>query len=132
MFLGSYKTFFSGKNRLILPKKIRKELGNQERFYLILGEDGEIWGFDQSNWGLLAGKVLARPLSSLEGRHQRRKLFALADECVLDAQGRFILPSEFVEGARLQAEVMIVGAGDHFEIWDSRSWEKVKQELKKS
>ena len=118
MFLGSFKTYFSGKNRLILPKKFRKELGNEERFYIYLGDNGEIWGFNKENWIKQAESILEIPLSSEEGRKKRLSFFPRADECILDNQGRFIVPSEFVENINLKNEVLIVGAGDHFEIWN--------------
>src|SRR5687767_1889929 len=126
MFLGSYKTYFNGKNRLILPKKIRNELGDQERFFVVMGEDGEIWGLDKENWNNLTAGILDKPLSTAEGRDERRKLFSFADECFLDRQGRFILPGEFVEKALLQEEVVIIGAGDHFEIWNKEKWSQIE------
>jgi MraZ protein len=129
MFLGSYKTYFNGKNRLILPKKFRKELGNEEKFYVFLGQDGEIWGFDQENWRKQAENILTIPLSSDEGRAQRLKFFSRADECVLDGQGRFILPQEFIEQVNLKTEVLIIGAGDHFEIWDQKLWTAFKKSI---
>lgn len=128
MYLGSYTIYFSGKNRLILPKKIRKELGDDEKFFIILGKDGEIWGFDRENWQTQAEEVLKESLGSLKGRVARRKFFSQADECLLDRQGRFVLPQEFVDRSGLKTEVLIIGAGDHFEIWDKRIWE---EELKR-
>lgn len=125
MFLGSYITYFSGKNRLMLPKKIRRELGNDEKFYVILGDDGEIWGFDQKQWVKETENILKEPLSSKTGRVKRRDFFSRADECFLDRQGRFILPQEFVQYSELKEEVMIIGAGDHFEIWDLKRWKKI-------
>lgn len=122
MFLGSFKTYFSGKNRIILPKKFRKELGNDDKFYVLLGDYGEIWGFDQNNWSKQAESVIEIPLSIDEGRVKRLNFFPRADECVLDSQGRFVLPSEFVEKTNFTNEVLIVGAGDHFEIWNPKNW----------
>lgn len=126
MFLGSFKTYFSGKNRLILPKKFRKELGNEEKFYVLLGKNGEIWGFNQSNWAIQAERVLETPLSTEEGWAQRLNFFSRADECVLDSQGRFILPQEFVGKTNFKEEVLMIGAGDHFEIWDPEKLEQLK------
>lgn len=125
MFLGKFKIYFSGKNRLILPKKVRKGLGNDEMFYVIMGQDGEVWGFDTANWLIQTENILNKPLSSREGREERRNFFSRAEECLLDRQGRFILPQEFVDGASLKEEVLVIGAGDHFEIWDSQKWEMV-------
>lgn len=108
----------------MLPRKIRRELGLEEKFYIILGRDGEIWGFDKDNWSKQAENILKIPLSLEEGRVERRNFFSRADECFLDRQGRFILPQEFVQNGDLKAEVLIIGAGDHFEIWDKTIGEK--------
>lgn len=108
----------------MLPKKIRKELGGEEKFYIILGNDGEIWGLDKLNFHKQAEKILEIPLSETEGRLRRRKFFSQADECLLDGQGRFILPQEFIDQAELKDEVLIIGAGDHFEIWSSEGYVK--------
>lgn len=124
MFLGSYKILFSGKNRLILPKKLRKELGTEEIFYIVKGLDGEIWGFNKEEWSKEAGKRMEIPLVEREGRIARRRFFSQADELVLDQQGRFILPQEFVDFAEINDEVLIIGAGDHIEIWSPERFRK--------
>lgn len=129
MFLGSFKTDFSGKNRLILPKRFRKELGNEDKFYIFLGENGEIWGFDSGNWLKLTEKVLESPLSTEEGRIGRLKVFPKAQECILDSQGRFVLPQEFMEKLSFKKEVMIIGAGDHFEVWDQDQWVRQQERI---
>lgn len=129
MFLGSFETFFSGKNRLILPKRFRKELGNEDRFYILLGENGEVWGFDPKNWSNLTESILKFPLSTEEGRIRRLRLFPKAEECSLDGQGRFILPQEFIKNLDFKKEVLIVGAGDHFEVWDLELWQKQEKQL---
>ena len=131
MFLGSYKTLFSGKNRLILPKRFRKELGNEDKFYILLGENGEVWGFDPKNWSKLAENILVSPLSSEEGRVKRLRLFPKAEECTLDSQGRFILPQEFMDNLNFKKVVLIIGAGDHFEVWDLNGWKKQKERIDK-
>lgn len=132
MFLGSFKTVFSGKNRLILPKRFRKELGNGDKFYILLGENGEVWGFDPKNWSRLSESILKFPLSTEEGRLKRLKVFPRAEECSLDGQGRFILPQEFMENLDFKNEVLIIGAGDHFEVWDADLWQKEQGRLLKA
>lgn len=124
MFLGSFKTDFSGKNRLILPKRFRKELGNEEKFYILLGANGEIWGFDKVNWLKMTESILEFPLSTKEGRVKRLRFFPKAEECGLDSQGRFVLPQEFMDNLNFKKEVFIIGAGDHFEVWEKKKWEE--------
>lgn len=131
MFLGSFRTLFSGKNRLILPKRFRKELGNEDRFYILLGKNGEIWGFDPTNWSKLTESILESPLITEKGRVERLRFFPKAEECTLDGQGRFILPQEFIDRLEFRIEVLIIGAGDHFEIWDVDLWKKQQSQLDK-
>src|SRR3989344_5504416 len=129
MFLGSFKTFFSGKNRLILPKRFRKELGIEDKFYVLMGQNGDLWGFDTKNWLKLTESTLEIPLSTENGRVKRLRLFPKADECALDSQGRFILPQEFMDKLRFKKEVLIIGAGDHFEVWDLDLWNREQERL---
>lgn len=99
-------------------------MGSEDKFYILLGENGEVWGFDPKNWSGLAESVLKSPLSTEEGRIRRLKLFPRAEECSLDGQGRFILPQEFINNLDFKNEVLIIGAGDHFEIWNEELWKK--------
>lgn len=128
MFLGRYKTYFTGKSRILLPKKFRKELGIDYGFYIVLGPEGEIWGLNERQWQKEAEKILELPLTDKQGRIQRRKFFSGAEECILDSQGRFILPQEFIRWANIQSEVMLIGAGDHFEIWNPEYWKKAVED----
>ncbi len=125
MFLGRYKTYFTGKNRITLPKKFRKELGSEDRFYIILGQDGELWGFNVYEWQKEAKNVLKLSLTKAEGRMQRRNFFSNTEECLLDNQGRFIISKEFVDFAQIKDEILLLGAGDHFEIWNPVLYYKV-------
>lgn len=125
MFLGSYKVYFSGKNRIILPKKFRQELGNEDKFYLVKGIDGEIWGFNLNEWQKEVKNRLSLPLIELSGRLERRKFFSNAEECDLDSQGRFIISGELINYSEIKNEVLLIGAGDHFEIWNPKLWDKI-------
>lgn len=90
-----------------------------------MGLDGEIWGLNTEKWHQEAESRLKVPLTEKKGRLQRREFFSKAEECLLDAQGRFILPPQFVEHADLKKEVLIVGTGDHFEIWQPQRWNEM-------
>lgn len=118
MFLGRHITSFQGKNRLVLVKKFRDELNNEDRFYIIMGNNGEIWGYRVKDWLVEAQLRRSLPIEDSDGRKARRFFFSRTEECLLDSQGRFIIPQEFVDYAELGDEILMVGAGDYFEIWD--------------
>ena len=128
MFLGSYRPSFDAKSRrFALPKKIRSELNN-DQIILSLGFEKCIFGFDPDNWETEAKKQLETPITSRTARDTRRFLFSSAQHLILDNQGRFILPDDLCQFAKISKPV-VVGAGDHFEIWDEVIWNRQKTKL---
>ncbi|MBI2596971.1 division/cell wall cluster transcriptional repressor MraZ [Candidatus Daviesbacteria bacterium] len=123
MFLGEYQTKFSGKGRIILPRKIRQELAGKE---IILGRGFEscIFGYDLKDFEEEARKQLEISASEERARYMRRYLFSGSQSVELDAQGRIVIPSALLDFASVKSDVAIIGAGDHFEIWDLTGWKK--------
>lgn len=124
MFLGEYQTKFTGKGRVVLPKIMRQELGENKMIVLSRGFEGCIWGFSQKGFGKEARKQLEISATEERARYLRRYLFSSSVPAELDAQGRFVIPSALLTYANLRKEVVIIGAGDHFEIWNSTLWKK--------
>ena len=123
MFLGEYQLQFSGKGRILLPKKIRQELKG-ELIILSRGFENCIWGFSPDDFEEEAKKQLEISATEERARYLRRYLFASSVPVELDSQGRFTVPSALLTYAKLGSEVVIIGAGDHFEIWNSKFWKK--------
>lgn len=124
MFLGEYHTKFTGQGRIILPKKFRQKLeGNS--LVLSRGFEGCIWGFSTSSWEREAGKQMEVSATERGARDLRRYLFSAAEEVELDSQGRFVIPKPLLSYAQLKDEVVLVGTGDHFEVWQPLSWQKL-------
>ncbi len=128
MFLGEYNTNFSGKGRIILPRKFRQELKGKE-VILSRGFENCIWGFDLSDFEVEAKKQLEVSATEERARYMRRYLFGSSESVELDNQGRIIIPSTLLDFASVTKEATIIGAGDHFEIWNSRNWKKHLKEI---
>lgn len=123
MFLGEYQINFSGRGRVILPKKLREGISSDE-IILSKGFEGCIWGFDKKLWGIEAEKQLEVSSLDEKARLLRRYLFSSSVMVDLDEQGRFVIPSSLLDYAQVRGMVVIIGAGDHFEIWNQSNWEK--------
>jgi len=65
------------------------------------------------------------PLASL----WKRLLVGFAEEVELDASGRLLVSPELRKFAGLEKQVMMVGQGSHFEIWNHGTWEKQLEQL---
>lgn len=123
MFLGNYKSKFF-KNRIILPKKFRKEVDDQE-VILTKGLDGCIWGFAKKDWVPQARKQLEKSVFGSQGRFLRRRFFSQAFYVELDHQGRMVIHPSLIDFAQIRKEVLLIGAGDHFEIWNPGNLSKL-------
>ncbi len=131
MFLGEYQTKFTGKGRIVLPKVMRQELGKNKMIVLSRGFEGCIWGFSQNGFEEEAKKQLEVSATEERARLLRRYLFSGSVPAQLDAQGRFIIPSALLAYAKARKEVVVIGAGDHFEIWNTDFWKRHLKEVEK-
>lgn len=129
LFLGEYDHSLDDRGRVTLPRKVRQELGERD-VILARGFDTCIFGFDKASWEKEAAKQLEAPVTEVEARRIRRYMFAGAEKVEVDKLGRILLPALLKEYARIRKEVVIVGAGDHFEIWDRGSWKTYADLLK--
>lgn len=121
MFVGEYQHSLTSGKRLALPKKIRAEIADEE---IILAKGFElcIAGYDKKTWENTAKQELLTPVSDSRGREIRRQMFSGAQIMAIDAQGRVVLPDNLLAWAGIKGDVAVIGAGDHFEIWDSNIW----------
>lgn len=132
MFFGEYQIRFQKeKNRLALPAKIRNQIKGEE-VVLTQGFDGCIFGYEKGEWQKFTQKELSGSVTDKRSRQIRRHLFSAATIANYDAQGRTVIPQNLVDYADLSDDfVTVVGAGDHFEIWDSQKWQEYLTESKK-
>lgn len=130
MFLGEYVLNFSGKGRILLPKKVREEVKGLE-IILSRGFENCIWGFTPERFEEEAKRQLEISVTEERARYLRRYLFSSSVPAELDSQGRFVIPSALLTYAKLGREVVIIGAGDHFEVWNNKLWQKHLKEIER-
>lgn len=133
MYLGEYRHNLTEKNRVALPKRIRVEIDEAE-VILTKGFEACIAGFDKKRWQQITNQQLATQFSEDKGRILRRQLFSSAMVVEVDSQGRIVLPDLLLKWAgligKVGEELVIIGAGDHFEIWNNQNWQDYqKQQL---
>lgn len=132
MFLGTFEPNLMEKGRVALPKKIRNVLAG-DRLVLTIGFEECIFGFTQKGWEEITSSELSRPLfSDKEARVLRRKMYSNAIDIELDSQGRFVIPQNMLEFAKITKNLVIIGAGDHFEIWSKVVWEEYRSSTLKT
>lgn len=126
MLVGEYSHSLDTKSRLIMPLKLREELG--DKFYISKGLDGCLYGFSNTEWEQFARKLNALPGLKKEEREFKRFFFSGACECETDKQGRILIPQSLREYAGLDKEALIIGVCDRVEIWSKERREGLAEE----
>ena len=126
MLIGEYEHSLDAKGRLIMPAKLRQDIG--EKFIITKGLDGCLFVFSQNEWLNFEAKLKALPLTDKNARNFVRFFLSGATECEIDKQGRFLIAGKLREVAKLDKDVTIIGAGTRIEIWDKAKWEEHNSE----
>jgi MraZ protein len=128
LFLGEYQVSFSGPGRILLPKKMR-ELLKGTSFVLTRGFNQCLAGYDSVEYEQKAKELFSSSILDSTQISERRMLFASTVYVEIDEQGRFVIPKTLQEYGKLSKKVVIVGVGDHFELWDESAWESYKNSI---
>lgn len=127
MFIGTYYHSLDSRNRISIPKKLRKELGDEG--VITRGLDGCLFLYPQKNWEKIEATLNQTPLTRQDARSFARLMLSGAVAVEIDKIGRILTPSFLKDYARLKNEVAILGVGERIEIWDKDQWEVHRQKL---
>lgn len=120
MFTGEYHHNLDAKGRMIIPVKFREDLSGA--FVVTRSLDGCLSMYRPEEWDVLERKLNSLPMTNEKARRLKRFLLGGAVSCELDRQGRILIPQVLRETAALHKDIVLVGVGDHVEIWASEKW----------
>ena len=127
MFIGEYEHSVDAKGRVIMPVRLREDIG--EKFILTKGLDGCLFAYSQIEWTNFEEKLKTLPLTNKNARDFVRFFLSGAIECEIDKQGRFLIPGNLRNYAKLDKDIVILGVGTRIEIWDKYSWNKSAEDI---
>ncbi|GAB4002525.1 hypothetical protein GCM10029992_40990 [Glycomyces albus] len=110
------------KGRVILPAKFREALA--EGVVITKGQERCLYVFPMDEFSRLADALQRAPMSSKAARAYNRVFFASAHDEAPDRQGRVTIPPRLREYAGLERELVVIGASNRVEIWNSRTWDE--------
>lgn len=125
--IGKYSARLDEKNRLIVPAKLREELG--EHFVVTLGVNcGHrcLTVYTAAEWKTLSDNFNALSISQRGGATSL--IFMNAAECTPDKQFRFGLTPFLIDYAGIDREVMVVGRAGQAEIWNAEEFTEFERE----
>lgn len=118
VFQGSSALTLDAKGRISIPTRHRDALVAQVegRLTLTRHPDGCLLLYPRSVWEMKREQIAAFPASA---RPMQRLLLGSAQDVDMDGSGRILISPELRSAAGMTREVMLLGMGSHFELWDA-------------
>ena len=137
MFVGQFNYTLDNKKRLVIPAKFRISLSDKpalEDYHLfatlkkveyqnMVSQFLEI--YPPEVWEKHFEWLKENAKKSQEAAWYLRKIASDTELCKVDPQWRILVPTRLISAAELKRDIMIIGGGDHIEIWDLAKWNTV-------
>jgi MraZ protein len=126
MFQGASALNLDTKGRLAIPARHRDALAVAGEGHLVLSAHPHrcLILYPRPAWEPIRAKIMAAPSLEKQSAQLQRLLVGFAEDQVIDAAGRILVSPVLREFAALERQVMLVGQGTHFEIWNAEAWEQ--------
>ena len=130
MFFGLYEHTIDEKNRLMVPRKMRDEAG--VKLFIMKGFDGALSIYKANAFEKLVSETENLPFNMRNSRDYIRATLASAFEIDVDRQGRIQIPTTLMNKYNITKEVVVIGVGDHFEVWSKQAYDEYEKRVNDS
>lgn len=125
MFTGEYIHQLDAKNRIRIPARLKKDLGDE--YYFAFGTNHCIFVFTKEKMEQYLEELGATKISDLEAQRRVRMFARTCVQVEEDNQGRIVLSPEFRRHAQLgkdDKDIVVCGAVNRIEIWNKRLYDE--------
>ncbi len=132
MFQGATQVNLDAKGRMAIPTRTRDPLtqGGAVKLVLTAHPDGCLLLYPAPEWEPIRARVMGFPSLNRQASLWKRLLVGFAQDVEPDSAGRLLIPPELRTFAHIDRQVMFVGQGTHFEIWDLEGWNRELEALR--
>lgn len=125
-FRGISNLNLDSKGRLTMPTKYRDEIINCCDGNLIMTVDFDLCLllYPIEEWLEIEKKIAVLPSLDKKARALKRFLIGYATDITMDKSGRMLIPPPLREFAKLDKQIVLIGQGSKFEIWDDIRWKE--------
>lgn len=123
MLNGVTKLNLDAKGRLAIPSRYRERLTADcaGRLVVTLDPDRRMVIYPYNEWKAVEGQLVELP-STKAAVKLKRLILGHASDCDMDKNGRINLPPYLREKNGLDKQIVLVGIGKKFEVWNEESW----------
>ena len=121
MFFGSFVHSLDDKNRLLIPSRLRGQIGS--KLFIMKGYEGSLSLYPEEQFVKYLTKLENLPYESKLSRDIERIALSSVFELEIDKVNRVQIPTALINKYSISKEVVVVGVIDHIEIWSKDKWE---------
>ena len=131
VFQGPAALTLDGKGRIAMPSRHRELLTAMGVNQLTITKhpEGALMVFPRPAWEQFRDRVAALPM---EASGWKRVFLGNAMDVEIDASSRVLIAPELRASAGLVRDVMLLGMGSHFELWDARMYSEHEAKVMQS
>ncbi len=122
VFQGASSLTLDGKGRLSVPTRHRDVLSATAQGLLTITKHphGCLMVFPRPEWDVFRDRISALPMSA---QWWKRIFLGNAMDVELDGTGRILISPELRTSAGIAKDTVLLGMGNHFELWDKVAYE---------
>lgn len=117
-FVGVTSHSLDSKKRVFIPAKYRDDLG--DTFYITRKFDTYLSIYTSEDWDIYTEKLEKLPESI--AAEVQDFILGGAQKCTMDSSGRIIIEDRLLKHARIDKNLVFVGAGKQIRVWAEELW----------
>ena len=124
LLTGEYKHQLDAKNRIRIPARLKKELGDDYCF--ARGDHHCLYVYPQREMEAKLEAARQTKISDIEKQKNLRAFMRTITPAVEDGQGRIVLNPELREHLAFEKnekDIVVIGVGDRAEIWSKSNYD---------
>ena len=129
LFLSSFYGIIDSKNRVAIPSSFRSTINSSKEKTFIFKSLKyaclEVHLSSKTN--SLVKSFDEKDFFSKKNDHFKTAILSDLDEINIDKEGRFIVKEQLQLFSKLSKEIIFIGKGNHFEIWEKKLGEAHKK-----
>ena len=129
MFLSSFYGIIDSKNRVAIPSSFRSIISSsKEKIFIYKSLKYECLEVHlSSKINVLIKTFDEKDFFSKKNDHFKTAILSDLEEINIDKEGRFIVKEQLQIFSKLSKEIIFIGKGNHFEIWEKKLGETHKK-----
>ena len=129
MFLSSFYGILDSKNRVAIPSSFRSAIiSSKEKTFIFKSlKYNCLEVYLSSKINSLIKSFDEQDFFSKKNDHFKTAILSDLEEINIDKEGRFIVKEQLKKFSKLSQEIIFIGKGNHFEIWEKKLGETHKK-----